>query len=52
MSIPTFDLVVILVYLIGIMAIGILSVRKLKLTGEVYFLAGRTLGWPIVGASL
>lgn len=52
MSIPVLDLIVILVYLLGIMAIGILSVRKLKLTGEVYFLAGRTLGWPIVGASL
>ena len=36
MSVPTLDLIVILVYLVGIMAIGILSVRKMKLTGEVF----------------
>ena len=39
MSIPVVDLVVIVVYLVGVTAVGLLSVRRLKLTGEVYFLA-------------
>ncbi len=52
MNISMIDLAVIVVYLVGIMMIGILSVRKMKLTGDVYFLAGRALGWPIVGAAL
>ena len=52
MNIEYFDLAVIIAYLLGIMAIGILSVRKMKLTGDVYFLAGRSLGWPVVGAAL
>jgi SSS family solute:Na+ symporter len=52
MKIPILDLIVILVYLIGILAVGILSVRRMKLTGEMYFLAGRALNWPVVGAAL
>jgi SSS family solute:Na+ symporter len=52
MSIPTIDLVVIVVYLVGVTAVGLLSVRRMKLTGEVYFLAGRALPWGIVGAAL
>jgi len=51
-NIATIDLIVIVAYLIGIMAVGILSVRRMKLTGDVYFLAGRALGWPVVGAAL
>lgn len=52
MNIPTLDLIVILVYLVGITAIGILSVRRMKLTSDVYFLAGRSLHWPVIGAAL
>jgi SSS family solute:Na+ symporter len=52
LNIPVLDLVIILVYLIGILAIGILSVRRLKLTSQVYFLAGRSLPWGMVGAAL
>lgn len=52
MNLPTLDLIVILVYLVGIMTIGILSVRRMKLTGDVYFLAGRSLHWPVIGAAL
>jgi SSS family solute:Na+ symporter len=52
MSIPLVDLVVIVVYLVGVTAAGLLSVRRRKLTGEVYFLAGRALPWGIVGAAL
>lgn len=52
LKIDPFDLTVIVLYMVGIMAIGILSVRRMKLTGDVYFLAGRSLGWPVVGAAL
>ncbi len=52
MNIPLFDLVVIVIYLVGITIVGLLSVRKQKLTGEMYFLAGRSLKWPVVGAAL
>jgi SSS family solute:Na+ symporter len=52
LAIPILDLAVIVVYLIGILVAGILSVRKLKLTSQVYFLAGRSLSWGLVGAAL
>ena len=52
MNIPPFDLFVIVAYMIGIMLIGILSVRRKTLTGDEYFLAGRSLRWPVVGAAL
>ncbi len=52
MRLPLIDLVVIVVYLVGILAVGLLSVRHVKLTGDVYFLAGRSLRWPVVGAAL
>ena len=52
MQIPTLDLVIIVVYLAGILAVGVLSVRRQRMTGEVYFLAGRSLGWVMIGAAL
>lgn len=52
MNLSHLDLVVIVLYIVGITAAGILSVRRQKLTGEVYFLAGRALRWPVVGAAL
>jgi len=52
LSIDTIDLVIIVVYLVGILLIGILSVRLRKMTSEGYFLAGRGLGWVMVGAAL
>jgi SSS family solute:Na+ symporter len=52
MAIPLLDLVIIVGYLFGILAIGILSVRKMKLTSQGYFLAGRSLRWGMVGAAL
>ena len=52
LAIPILDLVVIAFYLIGICVAGLLSVRKLKLTSQVYFLAGRSLNWGYVGAAL
>jgi len=52
LGIPVLDLVIIAIYMIGILIAGILSVRKLKLTSQVYFLAGRSLSWGYVGAAL
>ena len=52
LRIPLIDLVIILAYMLGIMAVGILSVRSQKMTGEAYFLAGRSLKWGVIGAAL
>jgi SSS family solute:Na+ symporter len=52
MSIENLDLIIIVVYLVGILLTGILSVRLKKMTSEGYFLAGRGLGWVMVGAAL
>lgn len=49
---PALDLVIIALYMIGIVALGIYSTRKQKLTSENYFLAGRGLNWIVVGAAL
>jgi len=52
LAINNIDLTIIAVYLIGILLVGILSVRLKKMTSEGYFLAGRGLGWVMVGAAL
>lgn len=52
LRISALDLAIIVVYLVGILAVGVLAVRRVKVTGEVYFLAGRSLGWPVIGAAL
>jgi len=52
MKIPFLDLIIIVVYLLGILATGILVVRKQKMTSNNYFLAGRSLNWVLVGAAL
>jgi SSS family solute:Na+ symporter len=41
-----------LVYLFGIVALGIYATRRIAPTSENYFLAGRSLSWPTVGAAL
>ena len=52
LRIPLLDLVIILVYLAGILTIGVLATRRMKMTGHLYFLAGRSLGWAVIGAAL
>lgn len=52
LAIPILDLVIIMAYLIGIVVVGLLSVRKLKQSSQDYFLAGKSLKWPVVGAAL
>jgi solute:Na+ symporter, SSS family len=51
-NISVIDLTVIVAYLIGILLIGLLAVRRRSITGNEYFLAGRSLSWPVVGAAL
>ena len=51
-NINTIDLIIIVVYLLGILLVGILSVSLRKMTSEGYFLAGRGLSWIMVGAAL
>lgn len=46
------DTLVVVAYLVGILAAGIWSTRKQALTGNVYFLAGRSLNWAMIGAAL
>ena len=45
------DLTVIIVYLLGILIIGILSGYKKNTSSEQFFLAGKSLKWPMIGAS-
>ncbi len=52
LRIDTTDIVIILIYIVGILAIGLYSVRKSKMTSNNYFLAGRSLKWMVVGAAL
>src|SRR5210317_788310 len=52
LTIPTFDLIVILAYLAAILFIGIFSVRKMKMSSSGFFLAGRSLNWGMIGAAL
>ena len=48
-DIPVLDLAIIVVYLLGVLAAGILSTRRQKIDSTAYFLAGRSLSWPMVG---
>ncbi|RJP30680.1 MAG: sodium:solute symporter [Candidatus Omnitrophota bacterium] len=54
LSIAPADLVVIIVYLIGIVGIGCWAGmrRRRGAAGEGYFLAGKSLTWPIIGLAL
>jgi len=45
------DLLIIVCYLAIVVAIGLFFARKER-TSENYFLAGRSLTWPVIGASL
>jgi len=51
-TMPVLDLVIIAVYTVMILAFGLLSVRKMKLSSQQYFLAGKSLPWILVGAAL
>jgi len=52
LGIPVVDLVIIIVYMLGILAIGVLSARGIKRTASGYFLADRSLRWGVVGSAM
>src|SRR5262245_929840 len=52
LSIHIVDILVIVAYLVGITVLGFWSVRHKASTGDEYFLAGRSLSWPVVGSAL
>lgn len=52
MKITAIDLAIILCYLAGILAIGVLSTRRRGMDSNRYFLAGRSLNWAVIGAAL
>lgn len=51
-SISSIDLVIIIIYILAIVFIGLWYSRKKKNTSEGYFLAGKSLTWSVIGASL
>ncbi|MEX0321903.1 MAG: sodium:solute symporter [Puniceicoccaceae bacterium] len=52
MNIHWIDLCLIIIYLVGITAIGVYSGRKSSQSSRSYFLAGRSIRWPMVGLAL
>lgn len=51
-NLATIDLLIIIGYLAGIVALGLWIVRRQHMSTETYFLAGRSLRWPVIGAAL
>lgn len=51
-EITTLDILITGTYLIGIIALGLWYGRKKNKTSEGYFLANKSLGWGVIGASL
>ncbi|MGA2618002.1 MAG: sodium/solute symporter [Thermoguttaceae bacterium] len=54
LQLPWFDLSIVLAYLVGIVALGCFAgrVRRRGGEGSHYFLAGNTLGWPVIGLAM
>ena len=53
MDISYIDYAVIAVYLVGIVGLGVYAgLSRKKVSSEGFFLAGRSLKWPLIGASL
>src|SRR6266700_4152369 len=52
LQIPRLDLAIIVGYIAAILLLAIGSARRTRMTGNLFFLAGRSLTWPIVGAAL
>ena len=51
-AITTIDLLVIVLYLVVIVFVGLWFARRRRRTSEGYFLAGKSLTWGVIGASL
>lgn len=53
LNINWIDMTVIVAYLVGIVGLGCWAgVRRRQHEGDTYFLGGRTITWPIIGAAL
>src|SRR5436309_4205803 len=52
LRISPIDVSIIVIYLVVIVSIGVWSARRTAITGNIYFLAGRSLSWGMVGAAL
>jgi SSS family solute:Na+ symporter len=52
LRIPIPDVCIIVAYILLILFIGVFTSRKTKVTSQVFFLAGRSLPWGVVGAAL
>jgi SSS family solute:Na+ symporter len=52
MNISTLDLVIVVIYLVGITAIGMFTGYKKKTTSKEYFLADKSLGWFTIGSAM
>jgi SSS family solute:Na+ symporter len=50
--VPPIDLVIIVLYMAAILLVGVISTRRTVMTGQIFFLAGRSLSWGVVGAAL
>ncbi len=46
------DGIVIVAYILGILVVGLWVVRKRTMSAESYFMADRSLKWPVIGAAL
>ncbi len=51
-SISAIDTVIVVVYLLGILAVGILAGYRKDTSPDQFFLAGRSLRWPLIGTGL
>jgi solute:Na+ symporter, SSS family len=51
-NLPVYDLIIIIVYIIGILVVGLWVSRRKDKSSETYFLASRGLKWPVIGAAL
>ena len=51
-GISIIDTIIVITYLIGIMAVGIIAGFRKNVSSDQFFLAGRSLKWPIIGTGL
>lgn len=52
LHVPLLDLLIVVAYIVALLLAGIVSARRTKVTGQIFFLAGRSLSWGVVGAAL
>ena len=52
MQLTTIDLIIVVVFMLTMLTIGVIVATRKKMTSSNYFLAGRSLPWVLIGASL